>query len=609
MKRLLTLTAALLASLTGVNAADSLAPYTAETVPTNVTDLWKDVDARKDPLETEIIKEWKEDGIVTRYVIFKVGTFKGADSRIAALYTFPEGMKRGPAFVWCHGGGQRAEREHGTYFAKHGYATLDINWGGREIVEGIKLNTDWGKVDPSQGPQFYPGALRQQSKLNLLPDEHTIDPVVSPRNGNWFLLTYAARRAITFLEQQPEVDPEKIGFTGFSMGGNITSFVAIDPRLKAVIPMVGGSGFVTQEFPGMPGSGKAAAYKDHAALFASTMESQSYWPLVKIPVLFLSASDDFHAAFDNVYTSMGRLPHDDWRASMKMHYSHSLGAEQWIMINQWFDKYLKGDAIDIPQNAESKLVNDQANGSAIFTVQPDQAGKMKAVDIYYSYDPNPQSRFWNQADAAEEKNGAWSAKFELRANLPLFVFANCTYPLGQECESFDGRTATITITSDELTHFPEEIKVAALSDRARDEKVFSTFKGDWGVTRSGGLQTYKFRDPDMKLPGVDQALCLKLKDVKTRLSVRFRITKNKYITGVRSPPQDYSASVLIAPGENEIELRVADFKDSKKQAMTDWTNIATLSLEAINNGAPIQLQSNPMLQSLEWTSADSQSPK
>jgi hypothetical protein len=40
--------------------------------------------------------------------------------------------------------------------------------------------------------------------MNLLADEYTIDAVASPRNSNWFLLAVAARRAITFLEQQPE---------------------------------------------------------------------------------------------------------------------------------------------------------------------------------------------------------------------------------------------------------------------------------------------------------------------------------------------------------------------------------------------------------------------
>ncbi|MDC0282102.1 hypothetical protein OAK54_02250, partial [Akkermansiaceae bacterium] len=92
-----------------------------------------------------------------------------------------------------------------------------------------KWGTDWGAVDPSQGPRFYSKALRKGWKRSLQADEYTIDPIASPRNANWFLLAVAARRAITFLEEQAEVDPERLGFTGFSMGGTITSMTATDP--------------------------------------------------------------------------------------------------------------------------------------------------------------------------------------------------------------------------------------------------------------------------------------------------------------------------------------------------------------------------------------------
>lgn len=116
------------------------------------------------------------------------------------------------------------------------------------------------------------------------------------------MLAYAGRRALTFLEQQTEIDSEKLGFTGFSMGGNITSYVAIDSRLKAVVPMVGGAGFITKDSPGVPGSGRDM--REQNELFAATMESQSYYPHVSCPVLLLSATDDFHSRFEFIYECM-----------------------------------------------------------------------------------------------------------------------------------------------------------------------------------------------------------------------------------------------------------------------------------------------------------------
>jgi len=597
-------------SRSAANAGDSLTPYTsAAEVPQNVVDLWKDIDFRKDTLDTEILKEWSEDGVVCRYVIFTIGTFKGEKSRVAAFYTFPEGAKNAPAIVWAHGGGQRADLKHGKHVAKYGYAMIDFNWGGRQILEGIEKNTDWGAVDPSQGPQFYPAAKRKGSKLNLLPDKFTIDPVISPRNGNWFLLAYAGRRAISFLEQQPEVDAGKIGFTGFSMGGNITSYVSIDPRLKAVVPMVGGAGFITADSPGIPDSGSARGYHDHVELFANTMESQSYYPHTICPVLLLSASDDFHSRFEFIYQCMDALPHDQWRVSQHMHMSHNLGPEQWILLMRWFDKYLKGEAVDIPQTAKTDLSLSTDGKTATFTATPDDVDRLTALDIYYSHDPNPKSRFWISAESAE-KAGVWSTTLPVREDLPLYAFANCRYPLAQAAESLEGDATSFTITSTEASHLPGSIKAERLFEEAKPTRVFTDFETDsfrdWGIRSTSGISTYKFRDPHAALPAADAIMKVSVHVPRHRLSYRFRITKNKYITGSKDPQTHYSRSFeMNDPGKHDFALKASDFIDREKKPMADWSNISTFTFEVYDGEAKTSLQfrdeaSRHIIRKIEW---------
>ena len=157
------------------------------------------------------------------------------------------------------------------------------------MEEDIEENTDWGKVDPTQGPRFYKKALRKQWKRTLVPDEHSIDPVPSPRNSNWFLLAVAGKRGITFLEQQAEVDANRIGFAGFSMGGVITAMNAIDPRLKAVVPFVGGTGFRHIDLTEIPRSSTRAHFQ-HLELYKNTIDCSSTWPLVQCPVAFITLS-------------------------------------------------------------------------------------------------------------------------------------------------------------------------------------------------------------------------------------------------------------------------------------------------------------------------------
>lgn len=585
-------------------AKNTFVPFTKDTVPRSVAALWKNVDPRADPLDVEVVQEWIEDGVTTRYLIYTVCTHDGQPCRVAAFYSFPTGAKKAPAFVWAHGGGQRAERKRGTYFAKRGYATLDFNWGGREMVEGIKPNTHWGKLDPSQGPRFYPGALRPHVKLNHQPDDHTIDPVVSPRNGNWFLLALAGRRAITFLEQQPEVDAARIGFTGYSMGGNITAYCAIDPRLKAVAPMVGGTGHLTVDFPGLPNTSRARQYRDPEQ-FAATMDPAVYWPLVRCPVLFLNATNDFHGIFDWSFQCLDSLPHDHGHASYALHYNHSLRCEQYAALNLFFDRHLMGQSKGLPRSAATGLTITPGKNEAVFEVVPDpeRAGELVKIEILYSHDPNPRTRHWVTARFAPPAPASVT-HLPLRPGLPLLAFANLTYrlPAPERTLEDSGTPASFyTVTSKLGSILPDQIDVSKLREKASQQTLFHDFtkQGDvgWGSSSGRrGLRTYRFQDPTRATPNPDKTLVLRLKEPQREpLSVRIRLSRSEWLTpGVRGSTS--MAIKRLAPSESFVRFTPADFKTQGQPKTTapekNWENITSLQLEIIEprkNGRPIDL--------------------
>lgn len=64
------------------------------------------------------------------------------------------------------------------------------------------------------------------------------DVLDDPR-GSWFWgHGVAAMRALTCLEDHPDVDPERLGMTGYSAGGVATLMVAgVDPRVIAAVPL------------------------------------------------------------------------------------------------------------------------------------------------------------------------------------------------------------------------------------------------------------------------------------------------------------------------------------------------------------------------------------
>ena len=65
--------------------------------------------------------------------------------------------------------------------------------------------------------------------------------VLTDLRGSWFWgHSVAAMRAVTCLETHPDVDPDRLGITGFSAGGVMSTIVAgRDPRVKAAVPLSG----------------------------------------------------------------------------------------------------------------------------------------------------------------------------------------------------------------------------------------------------------------------------------------------------------------------------------------------------------------------------------
>lgn len=176
---------------------------------------------------------------------------------MAAVYGYPKGGTRLPGLVQIHGGGQYADYRAVLTNAKRGYVTISIAWTGRISAPGYvvnpeivtlfwqgktsdpkyKLTTDWGALDAYHAPCRNPG----NAFAKVSPASWTLDAVESPRNNPWFLCTLGARRALTFLEQQPEVDANKLGVYGHSMGGKLMVMTAaVDARVKAAAPSCGG---------------------------------------------------------------------------------------------------------------------------------------------------------------------------------------------------------------------------------------------------------------------------------------------------------------------------------------------------------------------------------
>lgn len=443
-------------------------------IPQTLDQLWEgfaDLD-KTTPLETEVLREWEQEGVVCRVVRYQVGVFKGAPSKVAAFYAFPKGGTKLPAILEMHGGGQSASLNSVVTYAKRGYASMSINWGGNKMSIGQEIwfgpQTDWGKLDATHPPQ--------RNKANhfagsLTPDEYTLDAVESPRNSNWFLVLMASRRAITFLEQQPEVDAARIGAHGHSMGGKLTTNLAgIDPRIKAAVPSCGGSGDLLETEEVVPGGSRTK----RTAMELACVSDNAYIPRITCPVLWLSPTNDFHAHIDNMAWNWRNLPDDRTRFSISPHLNHRHTEEHAITEYLWFEQHLKGADFKMPRTPGFTLELETADGIPRVTVTPDDTRPVQRVDIYYSLDPHALTRFWRDAKAVNTGK-QWSAACPVMdLDQPIFAFANVVYETPPPYEP-----GSFAISSRVLSVSPAKLQAAKVKATDKPERLIDDGARGW----------------------------------------------------------------------------------------------------------------------------------
>ena len=582
-----------------------------EKIPTTVTDLWADVDPTEEPLETRVVREWQEEGLVLRYVTYHVGTFKGKPARVAAFYAFPRGRRNLPGLVHLHGGGQRAFLHEVKYYASRGYACLSINWGGREMEDARAgdANTDWGAVDPTQ--KNVPGYA------NLKPGPLYLDPVESPRNNNWYLLTLASRRGLTFLEQQAEVDAERLGVYGHSMGGNLTVYVAgTDRRVKASAPSVGGQGFRTVPWTLLPEQ-RRKQIKGDLQLYRKTLGFQSYAPHVQAPLLWLSATNDFHQVMDDTFRTGKLIPHGNLRYSFAPHLNHRFTPPFAVTRPLWFDQHLKG-SFTFPKTPQAKLVFAGKDGLARLEVRPDMSATVDRVHILYSIDPHPVARFWRTASAKRQTGDVWMAPLPLLStDQPLFAFANVHYKLPKPVAvQFARPTQTFALTSQLQTAAPKELqakKILATDKLSNLIDDFSRGFQDWYLLSADNPHHWQYwtrKITDPKWQGqADEQLTFDVKMEKANQLVV--IIKENFFRGYRGRQRELVTVVELPGGDQwqKVSLPAARFQvPDGEDKLSSWEQADLLGFRPYYGdrqgkviGSTRWAGRQPQLRNLRWS--------
>ena len=464
-----------------VCADDSLRSILDGEVPQSVEALWEGYDPRAESLDVKVVREWDEiyqgKSVKIQMLTFTVGTFRGRTSRISAYYAYPAAAKgRVPGLVQMHGGGQRADRNGVTVDAANGYACISLNWGGRELADQQPGDpgTDWGIIDPTQNHVSH--------YFRLTPDEKTAETVYSPRNNNWFILSLAARRGLTFLEKQHMVDAERLGVYGHSMGGTISGQLAgLDPRIKAVVASCGGAGITQAGNIARPGASVDLRVRDK--LYAKTIDATASLRNLKFPILGQSPHNDFNCIYDDLQHNWQVIPDRSLvHFSVSPHLNHRHVPASAFCRTHFFNAFLKGED-GFPATPELTVQLKTTNGIPKATVKPDVVDQVQRVQIYYSINPHSLTRFWRRA-VTLQKGNVWQADLPvMSAGMPMFVMANIEYPLPHRLVGpphLGQSPSTFLVSSWGKGFDPPALKAAGVKEADRPERMIQRTFDDWG---------------------------------------------------------------------------------------------------------------------------------
>ena len=126
--------------------------------------------------------------------------------------------------------------------------------------------------------------------------------------------------AHSFLRAQPGVDPKRIGVTGISWGGYLTSIVAsLDHRFRFGIPIYG-CGFLGEDSAWLKDFEKLGA--ERAGKWLKLWDPSSYLSMGRRPMFWINGTNDFAYGMSSWQKSY-RLPRGKRMLSLQVRMKHN----------------------------------------------------------------------------------------------------------------------------------------------------------------------------------------------------------------------------------------------------------------------------------------------
>ena len=310
-------------------------------------------DADKWPLETLYktprvfpADEYKTNGVE---VAFLEGLpYNGKPTRIFCYYGVPK-HKAGekiPGMVLVHGGGGSAFYRWVKFWNDRGYAAISMDTCG--CVSGNTVGSEQRRHfrHMDGGPAGWGGFGETGKDVR---DQWLYHAVADAIIGH------------SFLRSLNGVDANRIGVTGVSWGGVISSIVSgVDGRFKFAAPVYGCGAFL-ENSPMWANTVKQMGVAKTAE-WTMTWDPIHYLARAKIPVHWLAGTNDRAFSLPALMDSYAAVPtKKSLSVKVRLGHTHGTLSEEAIELTTWADYYLRGVPLPEPVAAELNFTKDSAS--------------------------------------------------------------------------------------------------------------------------------------------------------------------------------------------------------------------------------------------------------
>jgi len=308
---------------------------------------------------------------------FQNEPYKGKETRVFAWLGIPFFKKKGtscPAMVLLHGGGGTACDEWVRLWNGRGYAAIAIDLCGHipEMPIPIMRNV-LHKRHKYSGPEGWDASFFQMN--NKIQDHWQYHAIT------------AVLRAHTILANTKNVDANKIGITGISWGGYLTSLImGIDSRYGAAIPVYG-CGFITENSIWKTDNYGNASKKD-IGKWDNLWDPKYYISNTNMPTLWVTGTNDFAYPMDSFKKTYMLTNNYTISIGVEMKHSHPDGWNP-NEIHHFTDSIFKNEA-PLPKYIKSNIKNN-----IIYTIFESIRPLMKADICFTRALGMWQDRKWN----------------------------------------------------------------------------------------------------------------------------------------------------------------------------------------------------------------------